>query len=97
MKQDKHKTVVVFRVFKGKDGDVLALFPHEVGTMQAGSCSSYQHVGQHGSADYRGCIMRTRPATETEAEPLKRELERIGYNLTVCKRACWIDQRKQYE
>lgn len=75
------RTVVIFRVFK--DGDVLALFPYEPGTGEPDSCSSYQRVGQHSSADYTHCIKATRPATPEEYAPLKAELESIGYELAV--------------
>jgi hypothetical protein len=81
MTQDTHKTTVVFRVFK-QGGDVLALFPHEVWSAD-GACASYQHVGQHGGADYTHCIDITRPAKPSEYKALKAELMRIGYNLDV--------------
>lgn len=84
-------TVVVFRVWKWNDRDsVLALFPHEpaVDPSMPGValCSSYEHIGQHGEASYTGCIRHSRPATETEAAPLKAELESLGYTLKVQRR-----------
>lgn len=81
---DKHKTTVVFRKFK-KGGDILALFPNEV-NYPDGSCESYQHVGQHGAADYSHCISATVPAKPEEYAPLARELTSIGYNLAIRKR-----------
>lgn len=75
------KTVVVFRRFK-KGGDLIALFPAEINYSE-GHCESYQHVGQHGSADYAHCISRSIPVSAAEYAPLKRELESIGYDLTI--------------
>lgn len=87
MQKDTHKTVVVFRVFKDT-GAVLALFPHEPGTNEPGTCSSYMRIGQHSSADYAHCIAATRPAKPEEYESLRKELENnIGYNLAIRKRA----------
>jgi hypothetical protein len=74
---------VVFRV--DRDGYVFALFPTIQATSE-GHCQSYQHVGQHGAADYHLCIACSRPATLSEYVPLKRELERIGYHLQVYRR-----------
>lgn len=73
-------TTVVFRTWRDV-GTVLALFPYEI--EERGLCSSYEHVGQHGSADYQGCIARTRPSKPAEFASLKRELEGIGYKLSV--------------
>ncbi len=86
-------TVVVFRVWKwnGRDS-VIALFPHvpAVDPFIPGVsfCESYEHVGQHGSADYAGCVRRSRPATEVEYASLKHELESppFGYVLKVQRR-----------
>lgn len=72
-------TTVVFRVWEG--GDVFALFP-EIDDGR-GYCSSYEQLGQHAPADYRGCIRDTSPATPEQYAALKRELEAIGYTLRV--------------
>ena len=77
------ETVVVFRKWKSPEHGILALFPQEPYDRQGRLCMSYEHVGQHGGADYIGCVMRTRPATPVEYGPLKRELEGLGYNLIV--------------
>ncbi len=98
--QDKEETPVMFRMprkervrdhISGKmywhqDG-VVALFPAELGTYDPGTCSSYVHVGQHGSAD-PGYIHRSRKATPEEYADLKRELESApyGYRLKVYSR-----------
>ncbi len=76
-------TPVVFRVWKGKDGTVVALFPTLPADNSGRLCESYEHIGQHGGADYAGCIRRTRPATPEEYARLKAELTTIGYNLIV--------------
>lgn len=87
MERDTQTTDMVFRVDTTKDfkGTVFALFPHDVSTLH-GSVTFYQHVGQHGLADYNHCIKTSRPATEEEAKDLKVELEGIGYNIQVVNR-----------
>ena len=81
---DKDKTKVVFR--KYKDGDILALFP-ELSYRRNYMTECYQHVGQHGEGDYQWCIADTKPATPEEYADLKAELEGIGYNLLIRKKA----------
>lgn len=78
------RTVVIFRRWRWEGREVLALFPCE--DDGNGKVLSYEHVGQHAGADYTGCMKRTRPATATEYEPLKRELEAIGYVLDIRQR-----------
>ena len=90
-KRDSETTRVVFRRWKAANGGtVLALFPYERET-RPGDCSSYEHVGQHGAANYLNCIAGTVPAMSNEPDviELRRELERIGYNLRVIRRASW--------
>ena len=81
LEDEEPTTVVVFRTFKD-GGDVIALFPTLV-NYPDGACESYQHVGQHGAADYAHCVKITRVATPEEYAPLKAELESIGYRLEV--------------
>jgi hypothetical protein len=50
-------------------------------------CDSYEHVGQHGGADYYGVVPRTKPCSLEEAADLMAELQRIGYILRPLKRA----------
>ncbi len=76
-------TKVVFR--KYKEGDILALFPECPEVNYTVVC--YQHIGQHGSADYQQCVAISKPATENEYQDLKRELESLGYDLKVVKKA----------
>lgn len=89
MTKDTDKTTVIFRVWKSGSGkgDVIALFPLEKWDDRGMSlCQSYEHVGQHGGANYNGVMNRTRPATPAEYADLRRELEGIGYALDVRKR-----------
>jgi hypothetical protein len=79
-------TVVVFRKWKDS-GDVIALFPEEPSDINGWYCDAYEHVGQHGGADYFGGIRLTRPASAAESAALAEELTRIGYKLKSIKRA----------
>lgn len=85
MQKDTEKTTVVFRMWKAEPRTCIAFFPGiDAG---AGLIQSYEIIGQHGGADYVGCIKRTRPAKPEEYAGLLRELESIGYNLVIRKRA----------
>lgn len=86
-------TPVIFRKWKPRKefgeegGDVIALFPTELGTNDPYTCSSYEHIGQHGSADPVGVMQNTVPAKPSEYADLMTELESIGYdNLKVAQR-----------
>lgn len=76
------KTQIIFRYWRK---DVIALFPYEIADMK-GNCLSYQHVGQHGAANYSAIVYESRPATQAELANLKEELERLGYNLEIIHR-----------
>lgn len=84
---------------KCEGGDVIALFPAIAGSVgKPWTCSSYQHVGQHGTADLKGLTRRLRLATPSEYADLKKELENYGppdahYKLDICKRATPADYR----
>jgi hypothetical protein len=87
---DTEITRVIFRVWVGKEYqeggyNVIALFPDEK-SEPSWQCMSYAHIGQHGGADYAGCIRRTRPAKPAEYAELAAELKDRGYNLKVCAR-----------
>lgn len=84
MKPDKDLTAVVFRKWREQPCTILALFP-EIGAGDYGYLS-YEHVGQHGGADYQGCIANTTPATPAGYADLRAELEGLGYNLRIMKR-----------
>lgn len=82
-------TPVIFRRFK-KGGDLIAIFPTLPGDSSPATCSSYQHVGQHGACDPVGLVGKTVPASTAEADvaKLQRELVDQGYDyLVVIKRA----------
>lgn len=84
---DSEITDVMFRVGSNRNGrDVFALFPGHAGTNAWWTCSCYQHIGQHSSADLSGCIADSTPATPTEYRDLKRELEGCGYRLNIVTR-----------
>jgi hypothetical protein len=77
-------TPVVFRRWpKSEGGGIIALFPGQ--KENNGLIDSYEHNGGHASASPE-LVYRTKKVTKEEYEPLKRELERIGYNLKVMSR-----------
>lgn len=87
IERDEHKTAVVFRKWgKKKGGGIIALFPELPADANGYYVLSYEHIGQHGGADYNGVIARTVPASIDESTDLIQELESIGYNLQVCQR-----------
>lgn len=88
------KTVVVFRKWRDS-GDILALMPEIASDIYGRYCQSYEHVGQHGGADYTGCIAATVPATKAEYRALAKELRRIGYKLDIRQRATSAMQAKR--
>lgn len=89
---------IIFRVWNLKifNKAVFALFPHEVADHK-GNITCYQHLGQHGSADYRFCINSSRPATESEYSSLKREMEGLGYNISIVKKQQYAKYLKSYK
>jgi len=84
---DTEITKVVFRKFNHTYSgcEIIALFP-EIAEEGSGSCLSYQHIGQHGAADYNYCIAISIPATPEEYASLQSELQSIGYNLKIMQR-----------
>ncbi len=84
--QDKYsfsdKTLVIFRKIQG---EILALFPLELGTSSPYTCSSYAQIGQHGTAD--ALIAREgKLASFKEYKALANELRKIGYKLQIGER-----------
>ena len=80
--------VVHFRRFK--EGDVIALFPYEPGTLGPTTCCSYQRMGQSGSADYTIDFLKTTSPANPEDPDVKAlidELEDIGFILETQTRA----------
>ena len=88
--------LVVFRRWRDS-GSVIALFPEIPADIQGRYCVSYEHIGQHGAADYNGVILATTPVNPREYADLAEELRRIGYNLRPIKRASCQhhDRRRQ--
>ncbi len=97
MEQDTEETVVIFRKYKRKHSskyckednvpEILALFPEIIGNPNSLTCMCYQHIGQHGDADYGYCINElTVPAKPEEYADLKEELESFGYKLKVMRK-----------
>lgn len=79
---------MLFRVWGASEGGgVIALFPTLPGTQDPESCESYEHVGQHGAADFQGMLHRTRRARPEEYAELAAELREIGYVLDIRERA----------
>lgn len=97
------ETAVLFRRWpKSAGGDAIALFPFVAGSNAPGDCNSFQHVGQHGTADLRGVVRATEPASVTEPDiaALKRELEAApyGYRLRVLRRSpTWSAIKRERE
>ena len=88
---------VIFRVDKSRDfsGTVFALFPHECDNHN-GNVTSYQHVGQHSSANYKHCLELSKVATPEQYADLKKELESIGYKVNVVKKQNYEKFLKSY-
>jgi hypothetical protein len=78
----------VFRRWKDS-GDIIALFPEIPADLHGRNCEAYEHVGQHGGADYWGVIQATVPLRANQSADLAAELTRIGYNLRPIRRASW--------
>ena len=73
---------VMFRVWR-RGGGVLALFPAWPTDLDGRYCAAYEHIGQHGGADYTHCIRQSRPACRAEYASLAKELREIGHRLAV--------------
>ena len=91
----EEKTLVIFRT--DREGVCFALFPEDPGNIDPTTCSCYQHNGQHGSADFHGCISTSRPSTEQEKAPLKQELENIGYCIREVKKASYKQHKRRWD
>jgi hypothetical protein len=82
MKKNQEKTKVIFRKYKD-DGEIIAIFPEELGTDDHFSCLCYEHEGQHSYCMPEFVIAFTKLAKFEEYASLKTELENIGYNLDI--------------
>lgn len=87
-------TIVIFRKYR-TDGSILALFPELHATVDGRLITSYQHVGQHGAADYAHCIRITTPATPAEYAALRRELEGNPYRYRFDVRTRYTRRRSR--
>ncbi len=70
----KPELIVIFRM--DRDGIPIALFP-EVEADNRGNSLLYEHMGQHGAADYKSMIAHSRPAKPSEYRDLLREIKGI--------------------
>jgi hypothetical protein len=78
---------VIFRVWRGSTGGVIALWPAEHdGFQRRNMCRSFEHFGQHGAANYGVVMARTRPAKGAEHHALLAELRQRGYSPNVIQR-----------
>lgn len=77
--------VVLRRWPEAEGGSIIALWPN---MPEGRHVNSYEHVGQHGEADYSYVIFKTHPVPEAdpEAQALLAELRMIGYNPVVRQR-----------
>ena len=75
---------VVFRAWRA-GGDVIALFPRIPGDNAGYLCNAYEHVGQHGAADWDVVLRRTRPARHRRGpgRPRPRRPWRLDGQLTA--------------
>jgi hypothetical protein len=60
----------VFQMEAGTGREALLTIPRRL---------SFEHIGQHGSADYAGAISRAVPETQAENASLRRALESAPY------------------
>lgn len=93
-----NNTPVILRTWKGKDCEIFALFPTIASFVSNDLCLSYQHIGQHSSADYHHCMKHSNPARHAgEMNNLRHELERIGYtNMNFYLRAQpWMHHQRK--
>jgi hypothetical protein len=97
--QNTEVTPVVFRAWlKSQGGGVIALFPTVPGSADQRECQSFEHVGQHGSADCTGIFYSTTRAKPAEYARLMHELESPPYNyrLKVYARIVpWMEKARQ--
>jgi len=83
-------TDVQFRIFKG---EVLAVFPYEIQNNK--HVLSYCHNEQHSECFWQ-INMFSKAAKAEQYQPLKKELEGLGYVLNVIKRRSHKRFLKEY-
>ena len=86
---------VLFRRDRTGNKGVFAIFPDYAGTMDATTCTVFEHVGQHSSGDVHGMMRQSTPAWRSydtvysvaaDVRALARELRGRGYRLRVIHR-----------
>jgi hypothetical protein len=85
--------VVVFR--RWKNGGLIALFPELPADMSGFLVDAYEHIGQHGGADYHGVIQQTSPCSVSDAADLITELRTIGYELKPVRRVSHVHHERR--
>lgn len=90
------KTKVIFRLF---EGDIIALFPEEVGTNDLDTCMSYMHIGQHSSAHFNHVLFNSQNPYKKkkvkEVKRLKDELKGMDYELKEIRSVCQYQHYKE--
>ena len=77
MKSQPQTIDVMFRKYRDKDGEILAVFPYEAHDRNGLFVTCYAQVGQHGAAQMAHVHSATRPAKPDEYAELYRELQQI--------------------
>ena len=68
---------VMFRKYRDKSAEILAVFPYEAHDRECRFASCYAHIGQHGGAQMAHVLTATRPAKPEEYAELYEELQGI--------------------
>ena len=77
MKDQPETIEVMFRKYRDKSAEILAVFPYEVHDLADGFVTCYAHIGQHGGAEMEHVHSATRPAKPHEYAGLYHELKGI--------------------
>ena len=77
MKAQPQTIDVMFRKYRDKSAEILAVFPYEAHDLYSDFVICYAHVGQHGGAQMEHVHSATRPAKPDEYADLYRELQGI--------------------
>ena len=77
MKAQPQTVDIMFRKYRDKSAEILAVFPHEPHDRNGYFVTCYAHVGQHGGATMAHVHSATRPAKPDEYADLYRELQGI--------------------
>ena len=77
MKDQPETIEVMFRKYRDKSAEILAVFPYEAHDRAGRFVTCYAHVGQHGGAQMAHVHSATRPARPDEYDELYQELKGI--------------------